>query len=137
VKEQAWDPDWRPSFLYRTGSQEHPTFAVRTNGPADNQSIWAISEYDLTHRHIQYVSIRPGHLLTLINIRCAAIDRRTSRAEITYRRTALSEESNRTVEHFAQRFTSEARHWEQALNEYLSHAEKRSPNFDAQRQKGM
>jgi hypothetical protein len=137
VEEQKWETDWHPSFLYQAGPAEHPTFAVMTTGEGDAQTTWVLSSYDLPRNYIQYVTMRPGHLLTVISIRCVAADHGNSRCEITYRRTALRPENNTAVEHFAQSFTSQGRHWEQVLNEYLRHAGKSTPTSGSQKPKGM
>ena len=137
VEEQKWETDWHPSFLYQAGPPEHPTFAVMTTGEGDSQTTWVLSSYDLPRHYIQYVTIRPGHVLTLISIRCLDADGGNSRCEITYRRTALTPENNPAVEHFAQSFTSQGPHWEQVLNEYLRHAAKSTPTSSSQKPKGI
>ena len=119
VMEKGWSPDWHPRFLYRTGPEDQPTFAVFETGSADTPTTWVLTTYDVPGGHLEYVNIRAGHMITVLDIRCSAGEKGTTTARIAYTRTALSPEANSQVEHFAQEFPSQAPHWEQALNSYI------------------
>ena len=84
--------------------------------------------------YIQYVSVRPGRVVTAIDIRCTADGSKRSRAEVMYRKTALTAEANPAIEHFARGFSAEGRHWEKALNDCIRNGANRSSQHPTTRQ---
>ena len=121
TQESRWAPTWAPRVLSTTGPSEDPDSAVFETGPDSQPTIWALSQHDRQNHRIQYVNVQPGALVTVIEVTCVPTGPAETLATITYRRTALRTTFNSAVEDFARHFTSQADHWQAAMNAYLEH----------------
>ena len=120
VEEQSWEPDFSPHFIVRTGSEEDPDYAVFTTMSEAGPATWVLSQHDRSKHFMQYVSVRPNLLVTVIDIHCVHADAARSHATVTYHRTALVSDSNQLVEEFAQHFESQKTHWQDTMNAYFA-----------------
>ncbi len=121
VEEKNWSPEFDPAFIYRSGIDMHPDFAVFTTSHGAGQLLWVMSAHDRDRGFTQYVNVDSGKMVTVIEIQCVKVRADQTRATVTYRKTALAESSNVTVQHFAEHFAAQASHWEQAMNDYFDH----------------
>jgi len=119
TQESKWSPDWTPRFVVLSGPADDPDFAVFETGSEEHPTLWTLTQHDRQRHHIQYVSLQTDALHTVIDVDCATIGPGLTRATVTYRRTALRTDRNAAVEQFAQHFTSQADHWQDAMNRYL------------------
>lgn len=122
AQESKWAPGWKPHYLSSSGPADDPDAAVFTTGTDERPTTWVMTAHDRAQHTIQYVSVLPGAVLTVIDIACVSKGARQTSATITYRRTALRPESTALVEDFANHFASQADHWQEALNRYLERA---------------
>jgi hypothetical protein len=120
VEEQKWDPDFSPHFIVRTGPEEDPDYAVFSTDSEAGPATWVLSQHDRSKHSMQYVSVRPNLLVTVIDIHCVHADAARSRATVTYHRTSLASDSNQLVEQFAQHFGSQKSHWQDTMNAYFA-----------------
>jgi hypothetical protein len=120
VEEQKWDPDFSPHFIVRTGPEGDPDYAVFATESAAGPATWVLSQHDRSMHSMQYVSVRPNLLVTVIDIHCVQADAARSRATVMYHRTALASDSNQLVEDFAHHFESQKTHWRDAMNAYFA-----------------
>ena len=119
IEEARWSPEWHPQMMSAVGDRDDPDFAVFRIAHGTTDSLWTLSRHDRTRRELQYVVVNAGQMLTVIDIRCEALDPQTTSAEIRYRKVALAADHNGEVRHFADHFTDERPHWEQSINRYL------------------
>jgi hypothetical protein len=121
TQESQWAPTWAPRFLATTGPSDDPDFAIFETGAVETPITWALTQHDRQHHHLQYVSVQPLALVTVIDVVCVPAGPDETRATITYRRTALRPAFDGAVDDFAAHFASQADHWQAAMNHYLEH----------------
>ena len=68
TQESRWAPGWAPRFLMTTGPSDDPDSAVFETGAADKPTTWALTQHDRQNHRIQYVSVQPLALLTVIDV---------------------------------------------------------------------
>jgi hypothetical protein len=115
--ERCWaGQHWNPEFLYPSPAKdiEGAVFTVQ-HGP--RTSVWVNTLFDLTAGRMQYVSFIPDALVSTIDVRLTPIDTFTTRAEVTYARTALSPATNDDVE--AMGMSDRNNNWQKAIEDCL------------------
>jgi hypothetical protein len=118
VEERGWSPEWNPDFVYphQPKSVEGAVFTV---GSGPERSTWLLETFDPRRHLVRYVTVGPD-VLTRVTLRVEAAGASRSRATITFARTALSDDGDVAVAHFARHFTGQAPHWQAALNAYFA-----------------
>jgi hypothetical protein len=121
VLEKRWEPDWDPQIIYAETDEAAEKGAVfTTQHPAGPVTVWTITHYDLADHAIEYVRVTPGIALVHIAIRCEPAPGDTTRAEVAYTLTGLSEQGNAHVTAVANDHRRNLKHhWEQAINRAL------------------
>ena len=119
VGEREWAPDWAPHMIYPADGSFPPKGSVFTSSGKHGEEIWILTAYDAQDGLISYLVILPGYLVTEIEIHVKKQGEKRSSAEVTYRKTALSEGGDDMVASFSQDAGSHAAHWEHAINEAL------------------
>jgi len=74
----------------------------------DRDTIWVV--LDRGDNAVRYARITPGHLAGTVEVRL-----RDGEAEVTYDLTALTDEAQRKLEHFAAGYDAFLAEWERAL----------------------
>ena len=119
IREREWAPGWDPTIIYPGGvlAEAQMVFTARSHHADEGESTWTISRYDPGHGFIEYTVFVPGRLWT-IAIRCepGRADR-TTRAEVTYTYTGVTEEGRRLNEAALERmFHRDLNDWEEQIN---------------------
>jgi hypothetical protein len=126
VRESEWAPDWSPSWINPPEPGQSPDGAVFTTSHHAGVATWVMTLYDTDKRTVEYVNFIPGHRVTQISITVLPVTAATSIARVSYRVTALSQEGEKFVAHFAKNFPGEGPHWEKAVNDSISKSGARS-----------
>jgi hypothetical protein len=127
VREKDWAEGWDPRVVYSTTGllDEHMVFQTKTEYPdQESDKTWVVSRYDPEARSIEYTVCTSARLYW-ITIRCAEGDDgpRSTRAEVTYTFTALTESAETLIERAARdMFAHDLKDWESAINAYLAGA---------------
>ncbi|MGD2147394.1 MAG: hypothetical protein PVH41_11930 [Anaerolineae bacterium] len=127
VRETEWATGWEPEVLYSaTGLlEEHMVFRTRSHRAHEPDLTWTVSRYSPDEAVIEYTVFAPGRLWW-IAIQCReSAGGDTTRAEITYTYTGLTEEGNAANERaLEEMYRHDLRDWEGAINHYLRTGER-------------
>ena len=130
IKEKEWASVWDPQIIYSTTNliEEHMVFKAKSHhgGHGEPDSIWTVSKYLPEQAFIEYTVFTPERLWW-ITIQCREdIPNQTTRAEITYTATGLTDKGNAINKKFLQlMYAHDLKNWEEAINHYLKTGEKR------------
>jgi hypothetical protein len=117
--ERSWaGEDWDPQFLYPQPGKDIQG-AVFTVQQGRHKSVWVTTLFDVDRGRMQYVSVVPGIRASTVDVRLTAVDASTTRAEVTYVRTALDGSANEEVQALGQNDRQEGPHWQEAIETYL------------------
>jgi hypothetical protein len=117
--ERAWaGKPWDPHFLYPQPAQD-VRGAVFTVAHGNQNSYWVNTAFDLEEHHIQYVYIIPDAMATLIDVRFSVIDPATTKVDVTYERTALTQQANDHVRALGTADSKNGPEWGKQINDYL------------------
>jgi hypothetical protein len=118
-RERAWSAGWAPVFVHPDPARDTAgmVFTVAHGG---TRSVWVNTAFDAGTGHVQYVSVVPGALATLIDIEVRALDSASTSVTVTYERTALVPEVNEHVRALAAHDEASGPEWEAAIRNYLA-----------------
>jgi hypothetical protein len=116
-KERVWAPGWDPGFVHPdpAADERGMVFTVKRNG---HEEVWVNTEFDPENGRIQYASVVPGAMVTVVTIRLLAQNDET-RVEVKYERTALSVAGAEHVRNLAAKDALAGPEWENGINAYL------------------
>ena len=119
IREREWAPGWDPTIIYPGGvlAEAQMVFTARSHHADEGESTWTISRYDPGHGYIEYTVFAPGRLWT-IAIHCRPGEaEHTTRAEVTYTFTGVTDEGRRLNEAALDRmFQRDLKDWEEQIN---------------------
>ena len=118
--ERAWaGRHWNPVFLYPQPAKdtESAVFAVQ-QGP--HTSVWVNTRFDLAAGRMQYVSLIPGVLVSLIDVRLTSAEAAHTAVEVTYARTALDPGANEVVQSMGANDRTSGPDWQHAIETALA-----------------
>jgi hypothetical protein len=119
VREREWAPGWAPRFLHPAEPAQRDG-AVFTTAGHTGARLWVVTAYDPEAGRVAYVVSDPGFLVTEITISVVASGERTSRATVSYRRSALTEHANEQVRALTADWAAEQAHqWGAAITAAL------------------
>lgn len=125
VKEKEWAAGWEPRFLaaYTQEQDVEERLVFRTTSPHGHDEMdytWTISKYLPGQAFIEYMVFTPERLWW-ITIQCYDdIPNHTTKAEITYTFTGLTDKGNAINEKALQAmYAHDLKDWEKAINHYL------------------
>jgi len=119
--ERCWaGQHWDPHFLYPQPARdgEGAVFTVVQHGT--HTSVWVNTLFDLAAGRMQYVAVIPGIVLSVIDVRLAAIDASHTTVEVTYARTALDPAMNDHVTSMGAGDGDNGPNWQQAIEPCLA-----------------
>jgi hypothetical protein len=119
IGEREWAPDWDPKMIFPAEGLSLAKGSVFTTSGADGEEIWLVTGCDAQNGFISYVAVRPGHVVTEIEVRVQKQGENKSIAEVTHRSTALSAAGNHLVKALPENAARHAAHWQHAINEAL------------------
>ena len=123
VRELDWCEYWAPKAVYsNSGLVEKNCIFTTSHGEYD--VVWIVTDYDVEAGRVEMVYHVPNVLVTLLEIQLTPINGHTARAEITYTKTAISEEGIKALEEFTKEsYDQTMDSWEKAMNHYLETGE--------------
>ena len=127
VREAEWSPEWKPAFIAPNPATQSADGAVFTTGAGNSPTTWVMTDYDPGRHIVRYVHVRPGQVVTQLWIEVSSSSARGSRADVTYRLTALSTAGRDLLAHFAGAFSGFKAHWEEAIGAALRGEPPRAP----------
>jgi hypothetical protein len=117
--EKAWAGErWQPNFLYPQQPKDIEG-TVFTVPHGTHQSIWVNTIYDVKGGRMQYVTIIPNVVATVIDVRLSQRTSSETAVEVTYTRTALNPEANEDVRSLSRHDAEAGPNWKQALEKSL------------------
>lgn len=118
--ERCWaGQHWDPKFIHPqpAADVQGAVFTVQ-HGP--HTSLWINTVFDLAAGRMQYVSVIPGLLVSLIDVRLTPVDPARTAVEVTYARTALDPAANDDVTAMGTSDHDSGPHWQQAIEACLA-----------------
>ncbi len=127
IREKEWAAGWEPKVLYLTTDfvEEHMVFKTQSHLGHEPDFTWTVSKYRPDQAFIEYTVFAPERLWW-ITIQCReGIGGETTKAEITYTYTGLTEKGNATNEKALETmYHRDLKDWEEAINHYLETGER-------------
>ncbi|HEX4310161.1 MAG TPA: hypothetical protein VHZ25_09035 [Acidobacteriaceae bacterium] len=118
--ERCWaGKHWDPQFVYPQPAKDVEG-AVFTVAHGSHNSIWVNTIFDLHGGRMQYVSVIPEALVSVIDVQLKAIDGSGTAVEVTYARTALAAAANDEVEAMAARDRDSGAEWREGVEGCLA-----------------
>jgi len=129
IREREWAPGWDPQILYSTTDlvEEHMVFKTPSHhGHIEPDYTWIVSKYLPDQALIEY-TVFTAERLWWITVQCYEdLPNQTTKAEITYTYTGLTDRGNAINEKALQlMYAHDLRDWEEAINHYLKTGERR------------
>lgn len=122
VREQEWEPHWRPRFAlpYSEPAQEHMVFQTVGHDPPHPTYTWVLSKLQPTQGLIEYTVFADARVWW-ITIQCQQkAPEPSTDASVTYTYLGMSDEANVANERALESmFRHELKDWEAAINGYL------------------
>jgi len=118
--ERCWaGAHWNPEFLYPQPAKdiEGAVFRVQ-HGP--HKSVWVNTVFDPAGGRMQYVSFLPDALVFTVDVHLSTLTSSTTKAEVTYVRTALDAAANEDVVALGKRDGESGPEWQQAIEGCLA-----------------
>ena len=97
--EKRYAEGWEPHYL-APASGKTVEGMVFTTGHGDEHTIWTLVRYQPQEGLVEYVRDTPGSRTGIVRVHCRAIDPQSTRVEVTYTLTALSESGNAHLRKF-------------------------------------
>jgi hypothetical protein len=120
--EKRWAEGWEPEMIYPPSGVTQKGAVFTTNHSEQLPAIWTVTEFDRHALRIEYLRVVAGSHLAAIAVGCVDGHNETTKADVTYTFTALTEPGNRYVDTFTDIYFSEwITSWETAMNYYLRH----------------
>jgi hypothetical protein len=127
LRERDWAPDWHPEFVWPEMAADQPGMVFKIAG-GETTAVWVNTAFDRTANRAQYVYFIPDTLVTLITLTLTQAGSST-RVEVTYERTALTEQANELVCQLAARDRLAGPEWSAQIDRYLQCSRNRHPRF--------
>jgi hypothetical protein len=125
--ERCWaGQHWDPQFIHPqpAADVQGAVFTVQ-HGP--HTSLWINTVFDLAAGRMQYVSVIPGRLISLIDVRLTPVGAARTAVEVTYARTALAPAASDDVTAMGTSDHDSGPHWQQAIEACLTTNPSRRP----------
>jgi len=129
IREREWAAGWDPQILYSTTDlvEEHMVFKTPSHhGHGEPDWIWTVSKYLPDQALIEYTIFTPERLWWITIQCCEDVPNQTTKADITYTYTGLTDGGNAINEKALQSmYAHDLRDWEEAINHYLKTGDRR------------
>jgi hypothetical protein len=97
----------------------------KTTPKGTEETIWITTKYDKDNHVIEHVRFTPDSRVCIVNISVQPGDNRTSKVNITYTYTSISEKGNQFIDSFTEpAFLGVVKFWEESMNYYLKKGKK-------------
>ena len=118
--ERAWaGKHWDPHFVYPLPAhdQQGAVFTIN-HGPV--KAVWVVAQHNQEARHFQYVYVISDLMVATIDVRFQVLDPATTKATVTYARTAVTPEGDEHVKAMTQGDQNAGKDWQAAIDTYLA-----------------
>jgi hypothetical protein len=122
IEEKKWADGWSPSPIYPISGEMTEGFIFQTPDHVPGQSLltWVVSKYSVHSHQVQYI-ITSSTRVTIISVVCSRLNDNSTKADVSYHLTGLSEEGNEISQHIIGKiFKQNLKDWETAINNYLA-----------------
>jgi len=126
--ERAWAPDWYPRFIWPATATDEEGM-VFTVDRADLTAVWVNTVFDQAAGRIQYVSVIPDVVVTVITLSLKETGPSTH-VEVIYERTALAATAGEAVNQLAAGDRVAGPQWCRQINHHLAALTKIKRQFD-------
>jgi hypothetical protein len=118
--ERAWaGKHWDPQFLYPLPARDQQGAVFTINhGPV--KAVWVVAQRNLEARHFQYVYVISDLMVATIDVHFQVIDPATTKATVTYARTAITPEGDEHVKAMTEGDQTAGKEWQAAIDTYLA-----------------
>jgi len=121
--EKKWVEGWEPVPHHPRSGEATEGAVFTTRAAGEPATVWAIVAFDPQTRHAKYLRVTPGSRVAWVEVRCEEATPGTTRVQVTYTFTALSEEGNRYVSDFTEaRYREYIDSWKEAIHKFLGTA---------------
>lgn len=121
VREAEWAEGWNYTLVYTDSGVAEDNCIFLTPHEGEQTTVWVMTRHDPTAYEVEFTTFTPGNRTGRTRIHLSDNGDGTTSAHLSYTFTALSEAGNHFVERYTEaHFQREMRHWEQAMNHYLT-----------------
>ena len=116
--EKHWFAEWQPEFIHPADGTTQTGMVFRTRHGSE-ETLWSCIDYAPGAYRIRYARISPGTRFVTISITCHAEAESSTRANVTYAMTALSEAGLSLLDATtSEAFRASIDHWQALLTRY-------------------
>ena len=118
-EERKWAEGWDPQLVYPSAEvmEEGTTFKTVGHG---HDALWVVTKFDSGNHLVQYLVSTENRFWT-ITVKCSAVNKQKTEAEVTYTYTGLNTEGNELNRRsLHQMFQNNLQDWATAINQYLN-----------------
>ena len=120
VKEAEWLDGWDYDLIFSNSGVAEPGCVFISRSKGEKDTIWLITKRDDQACRTEFARITPESRVAHLTIRIEDGGNHTSRVDITYTITALTEAGNNFIENFTEEnFVKDMKFWEATMNHYL------------------
>jgi hypothetical protein len=113
--ERAWAEGWDPKMLWPANGATTAGMVFTTDHGGEH-TIWTMSRYEPAEGWVQYVRTTPGSRVGVVTVRCSAAGAASTRVEVDYDITALTEAGNAFLEDLTgEKFAAFIDSWKDAI----------------------
>lgn len=116
-KERAWAPGWNPRYLWPDAAGDRQGMAF-TVAHGNKTAFWVNTVFDRDAKQIQYVYVIPEVVVTVITLKLSPHSGTTD-VQVTYDRTALTDDANHVVDEMAEQDKLAGPEWSAQIKGYL------------------
>ena len=116
VKEAEWLDGWDYDLIFSHSGVAEPGCVFISRSQGEKDTIWLITRRDDQACETDFARITPDSRAAYVTVRIEDGDKHTSRVDITYTITALSEAGNKFVENFTEEhFVNDMKLWDATM----------------------
>jgi hypothetical protein len=124
IEEKKWSEGWNPTPVFPVSGYMEEGFIFQTpdHVPGAPVLTWVVAKYDVTAHQVTYI-ITAASRVTIISVSCSRLNNVSTKAEVMYQLTGLTDEGNQISQHLiGHMFKHNLKDWETAINNYLAKA---------------
>lgn len=118
--EKMWAQGWDPEILYPGTGERREEGLFRTDAHGE-RTVWLILDCDAAAGRAEYAVVAPATRAGVVTVTCRPLGTDSTRVEVSYRMTALSEAGNAHLAHFAAHYDELIGGWRPGLLRALEH----------------
>lgn len=112
--EERWVEGWAPRYVHPTDGRTEAGMVFST-GAGDETTHWLLADFDRAARRSRYVRCTPASRMTVVEVRCRAIDGARTEVDVGYTLTALNHAGVAAIDSFDRGFVAMIDGWAAAI----------------------